>query len=164
MFSSNCFCNIFTSKNTTKIWICEIDIGCSLCIGIRKTRNTDDFLGSGTKLFITFLSLRFFDMRRERHNFFLCWLFHLTPPCAPPRRKLLVWPRRAPKINFLPLASNPNSRLFFKSQNPQPIASGHDVIHIPSPISYLGFFIVTSVIVTSSPRAREHLHSMCVPN
>ena len=31
----------------------------------------------------TFLSLRFFDIRKERHtNFFLCWLFHLTPPRA----------------------------------------------------------------------------------
>ena len=27
-----------------------------------------------------------------------------------------------------------------------------------------GVFIVTSVIVTSSPRAREHLHSVCAPN
>ena len=30
---------------------------------------------------------------------------------------------------------------FFKSPNPQPIASGHDVIHIPNPISYLGFLL-----------------------
>ena len=34
----------------------------------------------------------------------------------------------------------------------------------PKSYSLSGFFIVTSVIVTSSPRAREHLHSMCVPN
>ena len=47
-------------------------------------------------------------MRRERHNFFLCWLFHLTPPFAAPRRKLVVSPRRTPKINYLPLASNLN--------------------------------------------------------
>ena len=50
----------------------------------RNTRNTYDFLGSGMKLLFTFLSLRFFDMRRERHNFFQCWLFHLTPPRAAP--------------------------------------------------------------------------------
>ena len=83
------------------------------------------------------LSLRFFDMRRERHNLFLCWLFHLTPPCVAPRRKLLVWPRRAPKIDL------PKSQLtaFFKSQNPQPISSRHDVIPIPNPISYLGFLL-----------------------
>ena len=29
-------------------------------------------IGSGTKLLFTFLSLKFFDMRGERHNFFLC--------------------------------------------------------------------------------------------
>ena len=38
-------------------------------------------------------------------------------------------------------------------------ASGHDVIHVLS-----GVFIVTSLIVTSAPRAHEHLHSMCAPN
>ena len=29
------------------------------------------FFGSGTKLLFTFLNLMFFDMRRERHSFFL---------------------------------------------------------------------------------------------
>ena len=109
-------------------------------MGIRKTRNTDDFLGSGTKLLFTFMGLRFFDMRRERHNFFLCWLFYLTPPRTAPRRKLLVWPQRVPEIDFLPLASNLNKLFFFKFQNPQPIASGHDVIRVPGPIFYLGFY------------------------
>ena len=110
----------------------------------RNPKNTKhwrlSFFGSGTKLFITFLSLRFFDMRRETHTFFICWLFHLTSPRSAPRRKLLVWPRLAPKINFLPLASNLNSQSFLKSPNPQPIASRHDVIHIHSPIYHLGFF------------------------
>ena len=43
-------------------------------IGIRKTRNTDDFLGSGTKLLFTLLSLRFSDMGRERETRFLTTL------------------------------------------------------------------------------------------
>ena len=133
-------------------------------IGMRKTRNTYDSQGPGTKLFIIFLSLRFFDMRRERHNFFLCWLFLLTPPRAAPRCKLLVWPRRAPKINFLPLASNLNSLFFFKFQNPQPIASGNDVIHVPGPISYLGFLLWHLWLSHSSHTRCEHLHSMCAPN
>ena len=55
-------CSIYRSKNTTKIWICEIDIG------NLKTLKTTLFFSSGTKLFITFLSLRFFDMRRERER------------------------------------------------------------------------------------------------
>ena len=59
------FINIYRNpKNTKHLWLF--------------------FFGSGTKLSFTFMSLRFFDMRRERetHNFFLCWLFHLTPPHA----------------------------------------------------------------------------------
>ena len=37
-------------------------------------------IGSGTKIFITFLSLSFFDMRRERHNFFNKCTAHLVDP------------------------------------------------------------------------------------
>ena len=98
-------------------------------------------IGSGTKLLFTFLSWRFFDMKRERHNFLLCWLFHLTPPRATPRCKILVWHRRAPE-NQLPFSSVESQLLFFFS-NPQilsPSLPGHDVIHIPSPIFSLGFF------------------------
>ena len=37
-------------------------------------------IGSGMKLFITFLSLRFFDMRRKRHNFFNKRAAHFVDP------------------------------------------------------------------------------------
>ena len=40
-------------------------------IGIRKTRNTDDFLGSGTKLLLPSLSLGFRHEERET-QFLLC--------------------------------------------------------------------------------------------
>ena len=83
-----------------------------LIMFIRKEESEKHEIGSGTKLLFTFLSWRFFDMRRERHNFFLCWLFHLTPLRAAPRCKLLVWSRRAPK-NQLP-SSNVESQLFFQ--------------------------------------------------
>ena len=162
------------SKNTTKIWI-------RIFIPIRKTftnvhkhrnpKNTKHlrlFFGSGTKLLFTFLSLRFFDMRRERerdtHNFFLSWFFHLTPPREAPRRKLLVWPRRGPE-NQLP-SSSVESQLtgfFFKSQNPQPIASGHDVIHVlfPGPISYLEF-LLWHLWLSHPPHARVNTCTQCV--
>ena len=129
-------------------------------------------IGSGTKLFITFLSLRFFDMQRERHNFFLWWLFHLTPP----RAAHFVdpnWSRLASNLNFQltqptcgarsaeSCLASPRSEsqltgfFFFKFQNPQRFRTS-----FTSPIHLLsGFFIVTSLIVTSAPRAREHLHS-----
>ena len=69
----------------------------------------------------------------------------LTFPYEPhhvrhPRRKLLVWPRRAPKIDFLRPSLDLNSLLFF--QIPKILsASGHDVLHVPGPISYLGFLL-----------------------
>ena len=89
------------------------------------------FFGSGTKHFITFLSLRFFDMRRERHNFFLCWLFHLTPPRVAPRRKLLVWPRQAPKINYPRLSPNLNSLFFSNSKILSPLLPGKTSFTFP---------------------------------
>ena len=91
-------------------------------------------------MFITYRMFKVFDMRRERHNFFLCWLFHLTPPRAAPHRRLLVLPRRAPKIDFFVQAQISTYYSFFKSPNPQPIASGHNVIHTPSSISIWGFY------------------------
>ena len=112
-------CNIYRSKNTTKIWIREINIG-----------NPEKHeIGSGRKLLFTFSSWRFFDMRREKHNFFLCWLFHLTPTTCSPRHKLLVWPRRALKIDFLTQSLNLNELFFSNSKILS--TSGHDVIHIP---------------------------------
>ena len=62
------FCNIYWSKNTTKIR--EMFI-----------RNPEIYeIGSGTKLLITFLSLRFFDMRRVRHDFFNKRAAHFVDP------------------------------------------------------------------------------------
>ena len=68
----------------------------------------------------------------------------LTFPSEPhhvrhPRRKLLVWPRRAPKINFLVRSLNLNFAFF---QIPKILsASGHDFIPILGSISYLGFLL-----------------------
>ena len=81
-------------------------------------------IGSATKLLFTFLSLRFSDMRRERNNFLLYWLFHLIPSRAAPRHKILVLPRWAPKIVFLPVASNLNSLFPPNSQIPSPPPPG----------------------------------------
>ena len=111
------------------------------------------------------VSLRFFDMRREKHNFFLYWIFHLTPNNVwHPHRKLLVWPRRPPKIDFLVRSLNLNLLVFFsKSQNPQPRFRAWR--HSRPWYNFLsGEFIVTFLIVTSASRAHEHLHSMCAPN
>ena len=60
-------------------------------------------IGSGTKLLFTFLSLRFFDMRRERHNFFNKHAAHFAD---------FNWSRLG---DYLSLDSNLNKLLFFKS-------------------------------------------------
>ena len=127
-------------------------------IGIRKTLE----IGSGTKPFITFLSLRFFDMGREKLNFFLCWLFHLTPP----RAAHFVepnWSRLDKTKNRLPSSRLESQHtIFFKFQNPQRFQAWRH----SHPRSYFlsVIFIVTSLIVTSTPRPGEHMHSMCAPN
>ena len=116
-------------------------------------------------------------MRRERHKFFLCWLFHLTPP---PR---LVGHRRAPKIDFLPLDLNLNSNSL--NQRAAPVVAkvvwprpGLNLNYCfffsnpPNPQRFrvwrhsrlrshflCGVFIVSYLIVTSTLRSREHLHS-----
>ena len=114
----------------------------------------------------------------------------LTFPSEPhhvwhPRRKLLVWPRRAPKIDFLRLSPNLKSQLtqptrgarsaqsrlasprsesqltaFF--QIPKVLsASGHDGIHVPGPISYLGF-LLWHLWLSHPPRTRVSTYAQCM--
>ena len=129
--------------------------------------------GSGTKLFITFLGLRFFDMRRERHNFFLCWLFHLNPTmCSTFRRPKLVLPQQAPKINLPPSKSETQLQLAQPMRgarstqsclaSPKSESQLTDFFSNPQILSQCfwawchflsGVFIVTSLIVTSTLRA-----------
>ena len=151
---------IHRSKNTTKIR--------EMYIRSYAYRNPKTLeIGSGTKFLFTFLSLRFSDMRERDTQFLSMLTFPSDPTTNGPHRKLLVWPRRAPKIDLFRPSPNLNTLFFvcfyFKFQNPPLIASGHGVIHVPGHIFYLGF-LLTSLIVTSAPHAREHLHSMCAPN
>ena len=111
--------------------------------------------------FISFLTFRF-STRGESDTIFTM----LTDPSKPTargasRRLRLAWPRRAPKINSSKFKSQLTA-FFQNTQESLPIAPGHDVIHIPSPF-LSGVFIMTPVIVISSPREREHMRSMCTP-
>ena len=135
-------------------------------IGIRKTRE----IGSGTKLFITFLSLRFFHMRRERHNFFLCWLFHLTPSRAAP----------PPKTTGLASASSENrlasskpksqlSRSEFKSQltvffcQIPKTSALLGMTSFTSPVSFpICFFLLWHLWLSHSPRTRVNTCTQCM--
>ena len=118
-------------------------------IGIRKTGNTDDLLGSGTKLLLPSLSLGFRHEKRETQFFYVdCsstvsfQLTDSTNACVHPAVKKLDSPRPGPKNQLA--SSKFKSQLTAFIQNhleSQPITSGHDVIHIPSPIFYLGFLL-----------------------
>ena len=103
--------------------------------------------------------------------------------CGTLSRAKLVSPRRAPKINLPSLSPKLNSQLtqpmrgarsaqrrlasprsesqlLLFLQIPKILSSfEHDVIHVPWSHFLSGLFILTSLIVTSAPRAREHLHS-----
>ena len=124
-------------------------------------------IGSGTKLFITFLSLRFFDMRRERHNLFNKCAAHFVDP---------NWSHRGETKNWLPSSrlESQLSRSEFKSQltvfffflfyfsNSKILsASGQDVIHVPDFISYLGF-LLWHLWLSYPPRARLNTCTQCV--
>ena len=129
-------------KYTTKI--CELYI-----------RNPEIHeIRSGTKLFITFLSLRFFDMRRERRNFFNKRAAHFVDP---------NWSRRGETKNQLASArlESQLTAFFFKSSKSSALPG---MMSFTSRFYFLsGVFILISLIVTSAPHARAHLHSMCAP-
>ena len=103
---------------------------------------------------------------RERHTHTISYyaVFSIWPPpraVPPPQTTGLA---SASSENQL-ASSKPKSQLtvFFKFPNPQTIASGHDVIHVPGYSSYLGV-LLWHLWLSHPPRAREHLHSMCAPN
>ena len=62
-------------------------------------------------------------------------------------------------------SSKPKSQLtvffFFKYQNPQPIASVHDIIHFPGHISSLGL-LLWHLWLSHPPRARMNTCTQCV--
>ena len=133
-------------------------------IGIRKTLNTDDFLGSGTKLLLPSLSLGFRHEERETPFFYAdcssivsSGLTDSTNERTHPAVHKLDSPRPDSNPNSLRLSPNLNSLLLFKiTKNPshhfRAWRHSHGQFHLLS-----GAFIVTTVIATSSLRAREHL-------
>ena len=127
-------------------------------MGIRKHE-----IGSGTKLLFTFLSLKFFDMRRERHDLSMLTAFYIVSSqpnqSAAPVAHKFAWPRPALDLDSLVRRQELNSLLFLKSPNPQPTLPVGDVTHIPWSQLLSGIFILRPVNDTSYIRAREHLRS-----
>ena len=118
-------------------------------IGIRKTRNTDDSLGSGTKLLLPSLSLGFRHQERERETIFLCWLFvhrqfsthWLNERTRAPRSPQtgLASPRSEKSTRFV--CPNLNSLLVFKiTKNPSPSLPGMTSFTSPVIFPIWGFY------------------------
>ena len=129
---------------------------------------------SDTKLLLHSWLLSFQHEERERHKqFLLSWLFHLTPP----RAAHLVDPNglASPRLEnqlALPRSESQLASSSFKSQltaffqkSPKILSSSlPGMTAFTSLVHFLsGIFIMTSVIVTSFPREREHLRSMFAP-
>ena len=135
-----------------------------VCIGIRKTLITlTTLFSSGTKLLLLSLLLGF--QREERETqFLICWQFHLTPS----RTAHLVDPTRlaSPRFENQLASSRFKSQLtaFFQKSPKILSPSLLGMTSFTTPVHNLpGVFIMTSVLVTSSPREREHLRSMYAP-
>ena len=101
-------------------------------IGIRKTRNTDDSLGSGTKLLLPSLSKGFRHEERDTQFFYAdcssvvsSQLTDSTNTRALPAVHNWTGHTQVRKINSLRLSSNLNSLLLFKiTKNPSPLLPG----------------------------------------
>ena len=112
-------------------------------IGIRKTRNTDDSLGSGTKLLLTSLSLGFRHEERETQFFnadcssiVSSQLTDSTNAHAHPAVHKLAGLAQVRKINPLRLSPNLNSLLLFRiTKNPSPSLPGMTSFTSP-PVSF----------------------------
>ena len=125
------------------------------CIGI--LRNTDDSLLFRYKTFIAFLTFRFLTWG-ERYNFYYADCSssvstQLTDPTNThaPRSKQLDSPRSKSQLTA-----------FFKiPKNPSPSLPMHDVIHIPSPISYPGF-LLWHLWLTHPPHASKNKCTQCM--
>ena len=126
------------------------------CIGIRKTRNTDDSLGSGMKLLLPSWLLGF-QYEEIETQFLLCWLFHLTRERAA-HPLIPNWTRLSSNLNSLRLISNLS--FFQNTHESQPLASGLDVIQIPSLFPIRGFYY--DICDCLIPRASVNTSTQCV--
>ena len=134
-------------------------------IGIRKARNTYDSLFWFR--YETFYYLFDFKVFRheERETQFLSMLTFpsKSTTCG---RAANYWSGLGELRKSTSFVQAQISTNCFFFQIPKSSARRFRAWHHSRPLSHLlsGVFIVTSLIVTSAPRACEHLYSMCAPN
>ena len=143
-----------------------------ICIGIPRNTWRLSLVQVRNVYWLLEFSLPHEETEKEKYTqFLLCWLFHLTlqtrgafrspTGLASPRLKNQL---ASSSVRSQLASSSIRSQLtaFLKNhQNSQPIASGHDVIYTPSPISYLGF-LLWHFWLSHSPRASVNTCTQCV--
>ncbi len=114
-------------------------------------------IGSGTKLLFTLLSLKVFrHEERETISFYADFSIWTPARAAPPPQTTSL--ASVSSENRLSL-SKPKSQLTAFILIPQILsASGHDVIHVPGQISYLGF-LLWHLWLSHPPRAHVNTHT-----
>ena len=138
-------------------------------IGIRKTRNTNDSLGTGTKILLPSLNLGFRHEEREIQFFYadssaIVSLRHTdsTNVCAHPVVHKLTGLAQVRKINSFRLSPNLNSLLLFKiTNNPSPSLPGITSFTSPVLFSYLGF-LLWHLWLSHPPHACVNTCTQCV--
>ena len=150
--------------NIAMIRICERYIMHKMFIRNRNPKKTKHWRLSWFRYetLITFFKFRF-STRGERETLFFyadCSSIvssQFTDPTntrAHPAVHKVHWPRPGPKHQLASSKYKSQLTAFIQNhQESQPIASGHDVIHIPSVISYLGF-LLWHLWLSHPPRAR----------
>ena len=125
----------------------------------KKNKNTLRLLSSGTKLFITFALKVIRHKESDTQSFYADFSICPPPSRAAPRRKLLVWSRRAPKVN-----RHVRTQLTHFSQIPK-ILRFRCMTSFTSPglICYLGF-LFWHLWMTHPPRARVNTCAHVAPN
>ena len=119
-------------------------------IGIRKTHNIDDSLGSGTKLLLPSLSLGFSTWgERETEVFYADCSSIVSSQLTDPTNACTCTPQSTNwtglaqilKINSLCLSPNLSSLLLFKiTKNPSPSLPGMTLFTSPVPFRIWGFY------------------------
>ena len=97
---------------------------------------------SGTKRFLTSWGSSF-DTRRERHNFYYAdcsYIAHSQPPARLTRPRVKSQLTDLTNAHLVAPGWTARPRGKISTNWPQPIASGHDVIHTPIPFPIWGFY------------------------
>ena len=139
------------AKKIAHIYVTSLDISmCEIYIGNLKTRNSRNWFRYET--FIHLFEFKGFSTWGERDTIFLCWLLlHSQLSTQQTRGKKSFGLAQLWKSTFF--RGKNSTHCFSQIPKSSAHAFGHDVIHLPSPISYQGI-LFWHLWMTHPPRVR----------